>query len=186
MSFGAPWMLLGLFAIAIPIWLHFRRRRERIISFPAARLLGDVARRRKTRFDIQNYLLLLARVLVIAMVVLAASRPGLVVERPGGIRSGPALGQVIVLDDSLSMRLKGDDGKAIFLRAKKLALAEISRLRPGDAAALVLSGDPVRLPIEEMNFDLAQIKSSVEAIAPSFLKGNLKEALRQALLILQE
>ncbi|MCP4198755.1 MAG: VWA domain-containing protein, partial [Proteobacteria bacterium] len=154
--------------------------------FPATRLLAKVARRRKTRFDIQHFLLLLARILVIATVVLAASKPGLVVERPGGIRSGPALGQVIILDDSLSMRLQGEDGRTIFNRAKQLALAEIARLRPGDAAALVLTGSPTRPPTAEMSFDLANMRRGLGTMEPSFLRGDLKNALRKAMLVLQE
>ena len=96
-------MLLGLLAIGFPLWLHFRHRPTTALPFPAASLLAEVAQQRSHQFRLQKRLLLAARILAIAAVVIAAARPGASVERPGGIRSGAALAQVIVLDDSLSM-----------------------------------------------------------------------------------
>ncbi|MCP4602877.1 MAG: VWA domain-containing protein [Proteobacteria bacterium] len=186
MSFASPWMLLGLVAVVIPIWIHIRRRREDVVRFPSALVLIKVARKQKQRLQLRKVFLLIMRVMILAAVVLAVSRPGIAVRRPGGIRSGSALALVLVLDDSLSMRLNGPDGKTVFEQAKKLVLAEIERLRPGDACALILSGRPIRLPIPKVEFDLTLVRRSIEAASPSFLTGDLDGALRAAYQILED
>ncbi len=186
MSFASPWMLLGLVAIAIPIWLHIRRRYQGVILFPAISVLARVAKRRKQRLKLRKIFLLIARIMAVMAVVLAVSRPGVAVLRPGGIRSGSALALVIVLDDSLSMRLGGQDGETIFERAVKLAFAELDRLRPGDGAALILSGYPNRRPIPKVEFDLARVRRAVETAESSYLGGDIERALRAASRILEE
>ncbi|MCP4674392.1 MAG: VWA domain-containing protein [Deltaproteobacteria bacterium] len=186
MSFASPWMLLGLAAIAIPIWLHIRRRHQGVIPFPAISVLARVARRRKQRLKMRKIFLLIARIVAVAAVVMAVSRPGVAVRRPGGIRSGSALALVIVLDDSLSMRLSGQDGETIFKRAVKLTLAELDRLRPGDGAALILSGYPNRSPIPKVEFDLARVRRAVETAESTYLGGDIDRALRAASRILEK
>ncbi len=186
MSFATPWMLTGLIAVVIPIWLHFRPRREVVVLFPAALILAKVARQRKRQLKLRALFLLAARILAVIAVVLAASRPGLKVERPGGIRSGEALAQVIVVDNSLSMQLTRNDGTTLFDRAKELSLKELGRLRPGDAAALVLSGRPIRLSVPEVDFDLRRVRNAVKTLQPGFSKGDPEGALRAALRILEE
>ena len=165
MTFAAPWMLVGLLAVALPLWLHLQRRRREAILFPPAALLARVARRRYSSLRLRSLVLLAARVLAIVALVLAASRPGITVRRPGGIRSGAPLALAIVLDDSLSMRLTDSQGRSVFERARRLALAELARLRSGDAAVLVLgfeSADhqietnaPDRLAGEALRFSVA-------------------------------
>jgi hypothetical protein len=186
MSFAAPWMLLGLVAAIIPIWIHLRSRRMGAVPFPAASILFKVAKRHRKRLQLRTLFLLVLRILIIAAVVLAVSRPGVTVWRPGGIRTGPALAMVIVLDDSLSMRMKGPDGKTVFDKAKDSALTEIDRLRPGDAVSLILSGSPVRIPVPELEFDLDRARRVVEASSPSYFSGDIEEALKAALHIAQE
>jgi Aerotolerance regulator N-terminal/von Willebrand factor type A domain len=184
-SFATPWMLLGLAGVLIPLWLHLRRRREVVVSFPASDLLARVSKRRSPRLKLRKTLLLVIRILIIVLVVMAASRPAVSVSRPGGIRTGASLAVVFVLDDSLSMRLRGDDGKSLFERARMMALVELDRLRPGDAAALVLSGEPVRTPIGTANFDLDRVRRGVRNAKVSYRQGDLDNALRMATRILE-
>ncbi len=186
MSVAAPWMLIGLVSLAIPILLHIRRRREGVIRFPAVSVLKKVVRRRRQRLKLRKVLLLIARVLALAAAVLAVSRPGMAVRRPGGIRSGSALAQVVVLDDSLSMRLAGAGGEMVFDRAKELALTELDRLRPGDASALIFSGSPIRKPIPQVEFDLARVRRKIETARSSYLRGDLDGALRAAARMLED
>lgn len=185
MSFEAPLMLLGLLAIGPVLWIHLSQRREAKVEFPAVSLLSRVARRRAPRLKIRTVLLLLLRILAVASLILATARPGLKVRRPGGIRSGLALAQVIVLDDSLSMRRKVDDG-AVFDRAVELAVAELDRLRPGDASMLVLSGYPARSATGEISFDLSPASKALDALEPGFRSADIGGALRIAARALEE
>lgn len=185
MTFDAPLMLLGLVAIVPILWIHLSQRREARVEFPAVKLLARVARRRSPRLKIRSILLLLLRILAVTSLVMAASRPGLAVRRPGGIRSGLALAQVIVLDDSLSMRRKLEKG-TVFDRAIELARIELDRLRPGDASMLLLSGYPARAATREVRFDLGPARKALVALKPGYRSGDIAGALRIAARALEE
>jgi hypothetical protein len=186
MTFEAPWMLVGLLGLGAVLWLHFRAPRDRVVRFPAAALLASVSRRRAPRLKLRRFLLLAARLLAVAAISIAMAKPGISVKRPGGLRSGMALAQVLVIDDSLSMRQKGAGGVAAFDRAKSLALAELRRLRPGDAAAVVLSGFPARALVKEPSFDLDKVGAAIRGLAPSFRAGDIDSALHMAARLFEE
>jgi hypothetical protein len=179
-------MLLGLVALALPLWLHFRHRREQTVPFPAVAVLIRVAALRSPRLKLRDLLVLIARLLALAAFVLAMARPGLLVTRPGGIRTGMALAQVIVLDDSLSMRQRGQAGRTAFEEAREVALSEIGRLRPGDGAAIVLSGFPARSLHDELLFDYDQARAALEHVTPSYRSGDVGAALRIAARLLED
>ena len=186
MTFEAPWMLAGLLGVGVVLWLHFRTPRDRVVHFPATALLARVARRRAPRLKLRRILLLVARILAVVSVSLAMAKPGIAVRRPGGLRSGMALAQVLVIDDSLSMRQRRPDGGTAFERAKALALAELGRLRPGDAAAVVLSGYPARAVVAEPQFDLDKVAAAIRGLAPSFRAGDIDAALHVAARLVED
>jgi len=186
MTFDAPWMLAGLLGIGVVLWLHLRKPSDRTIRFPAVALLAEVSRRRAPRLLLRRVLLLAARLLAVAAIAAAMAKPSIAVRRPGGIRSGMALAQVIVVDDSLSMRQRLPGGGTAFDRAKALALAELGRLRPGDACAVVLSGYPARAVVREPTFYLDQAAAAIREIAPSFRAGDIGTALHLAARLLEE
>ncbi len=179
-------MLAGLLALALPVWLHLRPRRGPPTPFPAVDLLRRVAIHRASRLRLRRFVLLVSRLLAIAALVLAAARPALTVVRPGGIRAGAALALAVVLDDSLSMLQRGPDGTTAFEDARAKALLEIDRLRPGDAARLVLSGRRARAVGLDAGFDIDATRHAVKQAAPSRRGGDLEGALRLAARFLEE
>jgi len=186
MTFASPWMLAGLLVLALPIWLHLRPRRMEPVPFPAIDLLRRVAALRAGRLRFQRLILLVTRLLAVAALVLAASRPSLTVIRPGGIRAGAALALVLVLDDSRSMFQRDADGVTAFDDARAKALLEIDRLRPGDGAALVLSGRPARRAGADGGFDVDKTRQAIERARPSHRGDDLEGALRLAARLLEE
>src|SRR6478672_10459728 len=123
-------------AAALPIIIHLlNRRRYRVVEWAAMRFLLAARRQNVRRLRLEQWLLLAVRCLLLMLrrAAMATITPWAEAfwQRvlPGGAVGGPAVAgrthKVIVLDGSLSMTLRGDDGTA-FDRAKALA-AELVR-----------------------------------------------------------
>src|SRR5262249_47818478 len=99
----------GAALAALPVILHlFMRQTPKHVIFPALRLVRERQRRSKKRMRIKNWLLLLARMAILALMALALARPTLYSQIPLGDQSVPtALG--LVFDTSLSMKYKDKD-----------------------------------------------------------------------------
>lgn len=75
-SFSDPLMLIGLLAAGIPILLHLLNRiRSPIVPFPTLRFLKVTAQKTSRRRQLQQWLLLLLRMAVFAMIAMAIARP---------------------------------------------------------------------------------------------------------------
>jgi hypothetical protein len=99
----------GAALAALPVILHlFMRQTPKHIIFPALQLVRERQRQSRKRMRIKNWLLLLARMAILALMALALARPRLYSEVPLGDESVPmALG--LVFDTSLSMEYKDKD-----------------------------------------------------------------------------
>jgi len=138
-GFAAPWVLLGLAAAALPLFLHlFARRQPPTIVFPATRYLAETARARHHRLTLQHWLLLLVRTLLIAALVLAAAGPTWP-SAGAGAHAPAAL--TIVLDNSLSSAATAG-GTPVIDRLRDVARRVLEQATSGDALWL-LSADGV-------------------------------------------
>ncbi len=131
----------GAALAALPVILHlFMRQTPKHIIFPALRLIQERQRRSKKRLRVKNWLLLLARMLLIALMALALARPRLYTQIPLGDESVPtALG--LVMDTSLSMNYKDRD-KTRLDEAKERAREIIGKLPDSSLVFVVDSADP--------------------------------------------
>ena len=76
MSFLQPGILLGLPLLALPIIIHLvNRQRHRTVNWAAMRFLLDARRMSTGMARIRQWLILLMRMLIIAGIVTAISRP---------------------------------------------------------------------------------------------------------------
>jgi hypothetical protein len=99
-GFLHPWVLAGLVAAAIPILLHLLARREPpTVVFPAVRYLVTTTREHQRRLKLQNWLLLLLRTLLVAMLVIAAAGPTVPLS---GVPGHTPSALVIIIDNSPS------------------------------------------------------------------------------------
>src|SRR5271165_3749961 len=103
MSFMHLGLAAGAGLAAIPVILHlFMRQTPKHVIFPALRLVRERQKQSKKRMRIKNWLLLLARMALLALMALALARPRLYSQMPLGDQTVPtALG--LVFDTSLSM-----------------------------------------------------------------------------------
>src|SRR5688500_16187448 len=113
----------GAAAVAIPIAIHLLTRlRRRPQPWAAMRFLLEAYRRQRQRIQLEQFLLLLVRCLILLVLGLALSGPLL-----GGIASGLGVdtsGRVVclVLDDSLSSQATADGQRRRFEELRRLAL----------------------------------------------------------------
>ena len=76
MSFLYPLAWLGALAVAVPIWLHLRRREEsRLVQFSAMRFLDDQPQARRRPLWPRDWPLLLLRLLALLLLVAAFTWP---------------------------------------------------------------------------------------------------------------
>lgn len=117
----------GAALAAIPVLLHlFMRPTPKHVVFPALRLIRERQKRSKKKMRIKNWLLLAARMLLLALMALALARPRLHSQTPLGDDSVPtAMG--LVFDTSLSMGYKLND-ETLLEQAKKRAIELIDKV----------------------------------------------------------
>jgi hypothetical protein len=76
MNFSDPVMLLGLLAAGIPVLLHLLNRvRSPIVPFPTLRFLRVTAQKTARKRQVQQFMLLLLRMAVFAMIAMAVAGP---------------------------------------------------------------------------------------------------------------
>src|SRR5437588_12231659 len=99
MAFVAPFVLLGLAALTIPVLIHLiQRERKNVVHFPSLMFLRRIPYQSVRRRRIRDWPLLLLRLAALALIVMAFARPFLrrpmlAVSAAGGAR------EVVVLVD---------------------------------------------------------------------------------------
>lgn len=131
----------GAALAAAPVILHlFMRPTPKHVVFPALRLIRERQKKSKKKMRIKNWLLLAARMLVLALMALALARPRLHSETPLGDDSVPtALG--LVFDTSLSMGYRENDA-TLLDQAKARAKEILAKVPDASLVFAVNSAEP--------------------------------------------
>lgn len=144
MTFLSPGYLAGLLFALLPLLLHlFHRQRQRTVLFSDLRFLRQAERQRSRRFRLRDWILLLIRILMIALLALAFARPVVKASLPpslAGIAKSKRI-LAILLDHSYSMEVKPSGKASLFEEAKGRALEAMDNLHPGDEVLLLLCSD---------------------------------------------
>src|SRR2546423_15287620 len=135
MTFVFPALLGGLILIGIPVLLHLiMKQKPRHLLFPAFRFLLQRHRTNQRKLRLRHLLLLALRVLLVAFLCLALSRPRVFSERLQ-ISSDRAAAVVLVFDTSFSMEYSVG-GKSRLDEAKRRALELLDELPEGSRGAV--------------------------------------------------
>src|SRR5262245_28710070 len=103
-SFLNPWIWLGAVAVAAPIWLHLRRRKEtNVVRFSAVRFLDDQPEPRRSPLRLRGLLLFALRILALLLIIAAFAWPYL----PGANTVPLRESRVYILDNTLSHQANG-------------------------------------------------------------------------------
>lgn len=145
LAFVANPLILGwLAAASAPLIIHLlNKRKYREAPWAAMQYLMAAIKKNSRRLQMENWLLLAVRTLLILLVVFAAAEPGF---RSAGmiVATGERVHRVIVVDGSFSMNYKPTGEKSYFDQAKQLAERIVDRGREGDGYSLVVLGTPSR------------------------------------------
>ncbi len=131
----------GAALAALPVILHlFMKQQPKHIIFPALRLIRERQKRSRKKLRVKNWLLLLARMALLALMALALARPSLFSQTSLGDQEVPtALG--LVFDTSLSMGYKEKE-KTRLDEAKDRAFDILKKIPDASQVFVIDSADP--------------------------------------------
>lgn len=159
MVFLTPIFLLGLLAALIPIAIHLiRKEKPPKLMFSTIRFLKKTSKKLILFQHIQQWLLLLLRSALIALLVFAFARP-LINQTVARLLDADPMSVVILFDVSMSMRY-GDE----FADAKQEALNIIDGLSSGDEVALIGFSNSADI-VRELSTDLDAVRSTIVGLA---------------------
>jgi hypothetical protein len=158
-------MLAGLGAVAIPPIIHLlNRRRFDVVDWGAMQFL-EMSQRTRRKVFLEELLLMLLRMALIAAMVLALAAPfaaGPLVERLGGRDNRDV---VLIIDGSTSMGYNAS-GKSVHNAAKEWADAFLSELAPGDGVA-VLHAKQQPIPVlGQLTTDPDKVRDALARLSP--------------------
>lgn len=159
--FTNPLMLGWLAAAAAPLIIHlWNKRKYREVSWAAVEFLLAALRKNSKRIQLEQWILLAVRTLIILLLVLAVSEPFL---EQAGLRFSPGQKshKVLVIDGSFSMAYKPTDNSR-FERAKELAIQIVDESSQGDGFTLVLLSEPPRVVVGTPAFERSDFVKEIE------------------------
>jgi hypothetical protein len=178
-GFLAPFMLVGLVAIGVPIAIHLiGRRRARIVPFAALDFLMATKRKTARRLQLRERLVLLVRALACLAVAIALAKPFTSCERKGPqVTRGPQAA-VLVIDDSFAAGYLVD-GKPWIKRASDEARRIVAQLGPEAEVAIVRASEGAEHPTE-LTRDHLRLRDQLLALEPSARPADTTRALTRA------
>lgn len=136
MVFAQPLFLFALTALAIPVIIHlFNFRKYKRIYFTNVRFISEIKQETKKRSQLKHWLILLARILAIACLVMVFAQPFL----PSTLRQKKLNGSQaisIYIDNSFSMEALSSGGRLLD-EAKIKALEIADACKPSDLFQLL-------------------------------------------------
>lgn len=185
-----PALLAGLAGITIPIVIHFlSRRRAPVVDWGAMQFL-ELGRRARRKFQLTELLLMLGRMVLLALVALAVTKPFWTEEQAvadTGARGRAATRRdiVLILDGSDSMERKADAATP-HTRAVAWARDFVGRLGGGSSVAVLVAKDQVKPLVDALSFDFTKVDSALKNAPPPRGSSDLPSAIAEALRLLEK
>jgi hypothetical protein len=179
MTFAATTLLYLLPLAGLPIVFHLiLRQKKRTVVFSTLMFFHRVDPKLNTRRRIREWLLLLMRVLTIALILLALSRPTL----RSAVGRGGKLSLVAMIDNSGSMTAGSNEDDLTKLEcAKEGARKLLSALEPDtDAAVMLLVDDPAVDVPALLSADRSGLLKCLDRIGPTEASGDAPRVLARA------
>ena len=178
MSFLKPMMLLGVLGALVPIIIHLiHKRRPRKQEFAAIEFVIRSVQRVQRRWRLRRFLLLAARVLIIAALALAAARPLLGTNAGDLVETSGPQRIVLVIDASLSMRGRKPGGQTGFEVAISKAKSIIEGLGAEDQMTILIADREPELLLENLTNSKPELFRVLSAAQSGFAHVDLANAV---------
>lgn len=174
MSFLAPFFLVGLAALAIPVLIHLiQRERKQVVAFPSLMFVRRIPYQSVRRRHIRHWALLALRLAALALIVAAFARP--LLQHGGAAAAATGAREVVILlDQSYSMGF-GDRWE----RARAAARDAVNALGPADRGTLVLFSTRADVALRSTG-DRDRLLAALSAAAPGAGSTRYAPALQAA------
>jgi hypothetical protein len=181
MSFINPAFLWAMFAVSIPIIIHLINfRRHKTLYFSNTRFLEDIRKETQTRTRLKHLLMLIARILTIAMLVIAFAGP--FIPNNNAVNNKPSEVNVIYVDNSFSMESSGKSGQ-LFEQGRQIA-KEIVFNSPASMRYLLITND--MLPEHQFLIGRDEFLRNIDKISVSPSPLTLSDVILKANTIIPE
>jgi len=157
-----PTLAAAFAAIAVPIMIHIAHRRKiKQTSWGAMKFLQELLHKRRQRIWIDQWLLLIVRILLICALVITLMRP--VIRKHDEFlhtkteRTGKAA-SVILFDDSASTSVGRTQQRIDDM--KELAKAYLKTLKDGDEISFIKMSE-INMPAAEPLFDRTAVENII-------------------------
>ena len=177
MIFGATIFLIALPLALLPVIFHLlMKRKRRGIEFSTFLFFTRADPRLHAKQRIREALLLALRILFIALMVLALSRP-LITWLTGRGKQGAI---AFIIDNSASMSMAGDDGEPKLTKAVNAARSILTSLAPNSTASLTLLVDDPAISLPGVGVKRDELLQVLDTVRTTEASGNVASALRRA------
>ena len=137
MNFLYPAVLWALTALAIPVVIHlFNFHRYRILPFSNTQFIKAIQAEHRSRSTLRQWLLLLLRLLIVALVVLAFAQPYIPKNEGDGAEKSRV---AVYIDNSFSMDAGGEHGT--LLESAKTMACQLADAYPATTEYLLITNE---------------------------------------------
>ncbi len=178
-------LLLGLFAVAIPPIIHLlNRKRFDIVDWAAMQFL-QISEQTRRKILLEELLLMLLRMGLIALMVLALAAPVVTSSLFAKLGTRSSRDVVLVFDGSDSMNYK-HEGKTADRAARNWAKLFLQELEPGDGVAVLQAKSSPVVQLESLSPDREKILSAIETLPAPRGNADWPAAVRAAVELLND
>jgi hypothetical protein len=178
-------MLIGLVAVTIPPIIHLlTRKRFDVVDWAAMQFL-KVSDRTRRKIFLEELILMLLRMGLIALFVLALAAPYITSKYFAKVGGRGNRDIVIVFDGSYSMGFTGN-GASAHERAKEWAQQFIGDIAPGDSVAILQAKQQVVPLLGKLTTDPDQVRSALQNLPPPRGGADWPAAVQAASQILEQ
>jgi len=182
LSLTTPLLLAGLTLLSLPVLAHLiQRHSQRRIVFPSIALLLQTVATQSRFHRLRRWLLLVLRLLAIACIVLAFTRP-VWLEAQVGEDDDPSahVALVIVLDVSASTG-QTDGGVRLLDSMKATVGRSLDSLSPGeDVAGIVITDGSPRSLFPKLSSNITGLRGELRDLKPLPQQANFSAAIQAA------